>query len=167
LKRLKSNKIICITHIFLLIIINHQILLRFRRQHEQLRNVILRVFNSKVKAFTTGSSDENSIDEINNAFEEIKSVDIFNLSKEGTEEWFNVIKTYEDNIDRVEARIALRLRDQLAMAKNSNEMFRIFSLYNSLFVRPQIRGAIREYQTQLLQKVKFDIETLHAKFKVI
>ncbi len=142
-------------------------MLRFRRQHEQLRNVILRVFNSKVKAFTTGSSDENSIDEINNAFEEIKSVDIFNLSKEGTEEWFNVIKTYEDNIDRVEARIALRLRDQLAMAKNSNEMFRIFSLYNSLFVRPQIRGAIREYQTQLLQKVKFDIETLHAKFKVI
>lgn len=142
-------------------------MLRFRRQHEQLRHVILRVFNSKVKGFTTGSSDENSIDEINNAFEAIKSVEIFNLSKEGTEEWFNMIKVYEDNIDRVEARIALRLRDQLAMAKNSNEMFRIFSLYNSLFVRPQIRGAIREYQTQLLQKVKFDIETLHAKFKVI
>ena len=142
-------------------------MLRFRRQHEQLRHVILRVFNSKVKGFTTGSSDENSIDEINNAFEAIKSVEIFNLSKEGTEEWFNMVKVYEDNIDRVEARIALRLRDQLAMAKNSNEMFRIFSLYNSLFVRPQIRGAIREYQTQLLQKVKFDIETLHAKFKVI
>jgi dynein heavy chain 1 len=35
-----------------------------------------------------------------------------------------------------------------------------------LFVRPHIRGAIREYQTQLIQRVKDDIEALHEKFKV-
>lgn len=45
-------------------------------------------------------------------------------------------------------------------------MFRIFSRFNALFVRPHIRGAIREYQTQLIQRVKDDIESLHEKFKV-
>ena len=45
-------------------------------------------------------------------------------------------------------------------------MFRIFSFYNPLFVRPRIRGAITEYKTQLIQRVKDDIESLHKKFKV-
>jgi dynein heavy chain 1 len=58
-----------------------------------------------------------------------------------------------------------RLRDQLGTAKNANEMFRIFSRFNALFVRPHIRGAIREYQTQLIQRVKDDIENLQEKFK--
>ena len=51
----------------------------------------------------------------------------------------------------------LRLRDQLGTAKNANEMFRIFSRFNALFVRPHIRGAIREYQTQLIQRVKVNV----------
>ena len=38
--------------------------------------------------------------------------------------------------------------------------------FNALFVRPHIRGAIREYQTQLIQRVKDDIEALHEKFKI-
>lgn len=54
----------------------------------------------------------------------------------------------------------------LGTAKNANEMFRIFSRFNALFVRQHIRGAIREYQTQLIQRVKDDIEALHEKFKV-
>lgn len=65
-----------------------------------------------------------------------------------------------------QTRITARLRDQLGTAKNANEMFRIFSRFNALFVRPHIRGAIREYQTQLIQRVKDDIESLHEKFKV-
>lgn len=69
--------------------------------------------------------------------------------------------------DRVETRITAHLRDQLGTAKNANEMFRIFSRFNALFVRPHIRGAIREYQTQLIQRVKDDIEALHEKFKVL
>lgn len=66
----------------------------------------------------------------------------------------------------MEARITAKLRDQLGTAKNANEMFRIFSRFNALFVRPHISGAIREYQTQLIQRVKDDIESLHEKFKV-
>lgn len=77
-----------------------------------------------------------------------------------------LINRYDERIDRVETRITARLRDQLGLAKNANEMFRIFSRFNALFVRPHIRGAIREYQTQLMQRVKDDIEVLHDKFKV-
>jgi len=76
------------------------------------------------------------------------------------------VHRYDERIDRVETRITARLRDQLGTARNANEMFRIFSRYNALFVRPHIRGAIREYQTQLIQRVKDDIESLHEKFKV-
>ena len=68
------------------------------------------------------------------------------------------MQRYDDRIDRVEARITTKLRDQLGMAKNANEMFRIFSRFNALFVRPRVRGAIREYQAQLMQRVKADIE---------
>ena len=79
---------------------------------------------------------------------------------------FPSLVRYDERIDRVETRITARLRDQLGTAKNANEMFRIFSRFNALFVRPHIRGAIREYQTQLIQRVKDDIEALHDKFKV-
>lgn len=74
--------------------------------------------------------------------------------------------SYDDRIDKVETAIAAKLRDQLGTAKSANEMFNIFSRYNALFVRPHIRGAIKEYQSQLIQKVKDDIEGLHSKFKV-
>ena len=77
-----------------------------------------------------------------------------------------VLCRYAERIDVVETRIAAHLRDQLGTAKNANEMFRIFSRYNALFVRPHIQGAIREYQTQLIQRVKEDIDGLHQKFKV-
>ena len=52
---------------------------------------------------------------------------------------------YDERIDRVEGRITAHLRDQLGTAKNANEMFRIFSRFNALFVRPRIRGAIRKF----------------------
>ena len=73
---------------------------------------------------------------------------------------------YEEVIDSVETAITSRLRDQLATARNAAEMFRIFSRFNALFVRPHIRSAIREYQTQLISRVKDDIDKLHEKFKV-
>lgn len=72
--------------------------------------------------------------------------------------------SYEERIDRVESRITARLRDQLGGARNANEMFVIFSRFNALFIRPHIRGAIREYQTQLIQRVKEDIESLQHQF---
>lgn len=104
--------------------------------------------------------------EVNLAYENVKEVNCLDMTREGQEAWDAAVARYEERIDRVEARITAHLRDQLGTAKNANEMFRIFSRFNALFVRPHIRGAIREYQTQLIQRVKDDIEALHEKFKV-
>lgn len=100
------------------------------------------------------------------AYENVKEVDCLDISKEGQDAWDAAVQRYEERIDRVETRITAHLRDQLGTAKNANEMFRIFSRFNALFVRPHIRGAIREYQVHLIQRVKDDIDALHEKFKV-
>ncbi|RMX44013.1 hypothetical protein pdam_00012965 [Pocillopora damicornis] len=160
---------------------------KFRRQHEQLRAVIVRVLQPPTVGQASPPSpggppqtedeetkpevlldpaDANAIQEVNLAYENVKEVDGLDVSKDGSEAWEAAIKRYDERIDRVETRITARLRDQLGTAKNANEMFRIFSRFNALFVRPHIRGAIREYQTQLIQRVKDDIEALHDKFKI-
>lgn len=156
---------------------------RFRRQHEQLRTVIVRVLRPTIRQnnnstienteddnveieFALDAADANAIGEVNFAYENVKEVDCLDITKEGLESWEAAVHRYEERIERVEARITAHLRDQLGTAKNANEMFRIFSRFNALFVRPHIRGAIREYQTQLIQRVKDDIEALHEKFKV-
>ena len=169
---------------------------KFRRQHEQLRSVIVHVLrpsastmnhhktnnitaNGKLElanendssgieslASAEETADISAIEQVNLAYELVKEVDALDISKEGTDAWDAANKRYEERIDRVEARITAKLRDQLGTAKNANEMFRIFSRFNALFVRPHIRGAIREYQTQLIQRVKDDIEALHEKFKI-
>ncbi|XP_038118676.1 dynein heavy chain, cytoplasmic isoform X2 [Culex quinquefasciatus] len=154
---------------------------KFRRQHEQLRTVIVRVLRparqpagssdagngtDPKQPYSLDSADANAIEEVNLAYENVKEIECLDISKEGSEAWDAAIKRYEERIDRVETRITAHLRDQLGTAKNANEMFRIFSRFNALFVRPHIRGAIREYQTQLIQRVKDDIEALHEKFKV-
>jgi len=161
----------------------------FRQQHEQLRKVITVVLgpsNARSKdrpddgfvssslnntLDTTGSNslefaDGTMIKEVDSAYELVKEIDACDISKEGSDAWDAAHSRYEERIDRVESCITARLRDQLGTAKSANEMFRIFSRYNVLFVRPRIKGAIREYQTQLIQRVKDDIETLHENFKV-
>ncbi|XP_026482181.1 dynein heavy chain, cytoplasmic isoform X8 [Ctenocephalides felis] len=151
---------------------------KFRRQHEQLRTVIVRVLRPTVRNVTgdqaseqtkqpqsLDAADANAIEEVNLAYENVKEVECLDITREGNEAWDAAVRRYEDRIDRVETRITAHLRDQLGTARNANEMFRIFSRFNALFVRPHIRGAIREYQTQLIQRVKDDIEALHNKFK--
>lgn len=68
------------------------------------------------------------------------------ISKEGQEKWDVTKKTYDLKIDKVESQITGALRDRLANAGNANEMFKVFSIFNALFTRPRIRGAIQEYQ---------------------
>ncbi len=148
----------------------------FRKQHEQLRSVIIRVLRSSAQDSIEDTlrggtdlvmdvADASAIEEVNLAYDKVKEVDSLDLSDDGQLLWESSIRRYDERIERVESRITARLRDQLGTAKNANEMFRIFSRFNALFVRPHIRGAIREYQTQLIQRVKDDIEALQEKFK--
>ncbi len=141
----------------------------FRRQHEQLRSVISRVLRPVAVAEPDENNadenggvvngqqanvrsavetaldvaDANAIEEVNLAYEKVKEVDGLDIGEEGQELWESALRRYDERIERVEARMTARLRDQLGTAKNANEMFRIFSRFNALFVRPHIRGAIR------------------------
>jgi hypothetical protein len=58
---------------------------------------------------------------------------------EGTEIWVTAENAYNERVARVENQIIARLRDRLGTARNANEMFRVFSKFNALFVRPKVR----------------------------
>ena len=57
------------------------------------------------------------------------------VDAEGTEIWVAAENAYNE---RVENQIIARLRDRLGTARNANEMFRVFSKFNALFVRPKV-----------------------------
>lgn len=56
---------------------------------------------------------------------------------EGAEIWYTAETAYNDRVARIENQIISRLRDRLATARNAQEMFRVFSKFNTLFVRPK------------------------------
>ncbi|KAJ3290947.1 hypothetical protein HK104_006430 [Borealophlyctis nickersoniae] len=141
----------------------------FRRQHEQLHSTIIKVMKPE-KSITNGEkginlSDVNAVEDVNMAYESVKNIDVLDVTPEGTEIWVTAESAYNERVSRVENRIIARLRDRLGTAKTAAEMFRVFSKFNALFVRPKIRGAIQEYQTQLIESVKEDIRELQEKFK--
>ncbi|TFK68520.1 hypothetical protein BDN72DRAFT_677591 [Pluteus cervinus] len=137
----------------------------WRKQHEQLA-----VMTGPTKGLggIGGGLEVGGMDmeeEVKEAYEIIKRIDVLDVSVEGTEIWVAAENAYNERVSRVENQIISRLRDRLGTARNANEMFRVFSKFNALFVRPKIRGAIQEYQTQLIDSVKEDIKHLHDKFK--
>ncbi|VDB86807.1 unnamed protein product [Peniophora sp. CBMAI 1063] len=141
----------------------------WRKQHEQLA-----VMTGPTKGLggislggigTEGGGVMDMEEEVKEAYEVMKRIDVLDVSTDGTEIWVTAENAYNERVARVENQIISRLRDRLGSARNANEMFRVFSKFNALFVRPKIRGAIQEYQTQLIDSVKEDIKRLHDKFK--
>lgn len=130
---------------------------KFRRQHEEFRTVIEKVLPP--------SAGFTALDDLDKARTITENVDALSLTPEGVEVWKRAVSLYNDRIDDIESRIKDELRQRLAAAKSSNEMFRVFSKFNALFFRPKIRGAIQEYQAQLIARVKEDIQNLHERFK--
>jgi hypothetical protein len=68
---------------------------------------------------------------------------------EGTEIWVAAENAYNERVARVENQIIARLRDRLGTARNANEMFRVFSKFNALFVRPKVRVFGLEFRAVL------------------
>ncbi|RIA96574.1 dynein heavy chain [Glomus cerebriforme] len=152
----------------------------FRKQHEQLHQTIVKVMSQpktitkivvegedkvvRQEEETVNANDINSMEEVKLAYESVKDIDVLDVSIEGTEIWMQAENAYNERVSRVENQIISSLRDRLGTCKNANEMFRVFSKFNALFVRPKIRGAIQEYQTQLIDSVKEDIKKLQDKF---
>ncbi|KAI0132222.1 dynein heavy chain, N-terminal region 1-domain-containing protein [Xylariales sp. AK1849] len=148
----------------------------FRDNHEQLQQTIVIVLGPKTivnsaEPATNGAplsedmGDVDAVEEVRQAWDALKNVDLLDVTEEGTQRWVKAENTYNERTTRVENSIIARLRDRLATAKNANEMFRVFSQFNALFVRPKIRGAIAEYQNQLIENVKQAITALHERFK--
>ena len=63
--------------------------------------------------FTLSIWLQDAIGEVNLAYDDAKSVDVLDLSPKGSQSWEAAKRRYEERIDRVEARITTRLRDQL------------------------------------------------------
>lgn len=133
---------------------------QFKNSHERLKEVISSVFNEERQ-----QGEIMALREINLAYAHFTTFDILDLSKEGCDTWEMARKQYEQKIDRVESQITAKLRDRLGIAKSANEMFRVFGKFNALFIRPRIKSAIQEYQTQLISQVRSDIQLLQDKFK--
>uniref|UniRef100_A0A7E4ZT92 Dynein heavy chain, cytoplasmic n=1 Tax=Panagrellus redivivus TaxID=6233 RepID=A0A7E4ZT92_PANRE len=134
---------------------------KFRKQDEQLRNVITRVIKRRVP----NAAGINTLDQCQQAYDIVKQIDYLDVSKEGDNSWNRAISLYDTRISHIENDLATRLRDQLGGARSADEMFAIFAQFNALFVRPHIRSAIREYQTKLIERVKEDIARLTAKLE--
>lgn len=149
----------------------------FRKNHEQLRKTIHNVLGPQTNSYLVSSGyiknpqyaedpdDAEAVREVTEAYDALKDVDVLDLSAQGSEIWSQAEQQYTERTSRVENSIITKLRDRLATAKSANEMFRVFSKFNALLVRPKVRGAIGEYQTQLLDNVKRDISSLHERFK--
>ncbi|KAK7218812.1 hypothetical protein V2G26_006815 [Clonostachys chloroleuca] len=149
----------------------------FRDNHEQLQRTIVNVLGPRATIpgvpETTGSDgivieemgDVDAVEEVNQAWDALQNVDLLDVSEQGKDRWVLAENLYNERTTRVENSIIARLRDRLGTAKTANEMFRVFSKFNALFVRPKIRGAIQEYQNQLMDHVKQAINGLHERFK--
>lgn len=136
---------------------------KFRNQHDQLSSVIQRVV--RVTEVGTPSDGIDPLKEIAIAYESVKEVECLDLSPEGEQVWAQANRFYNERIARVETHLATQFREQLASTRSAEEMFKIFSRYNLLFYRNNIKSTIREYQTKLIERVKEDIQNLQAIFK--
>ena len=127
----------------------------WRRQHEQLA-----VMTGPTKGLGGVGVEVGGMDmeeEVKEAYEVMKRIDVLDVSTgessvskaqgrltdprqtEGTEIWVAAENAYNERVARVENQIISRLRDRLGTARNANEMFRVFSKFNALFVRPKVR----------------------------
>jgi hypothetical protein len=125
----------------------------WRKQHEQLA-----VMTGPTKGLGSVGLEVggmNMEEEVKEAYEVMKRIDVLDVSlgepllystvltkltreQDGNEIWVAAENAYNEHVSRVENQIIARLRDRLGTARNANEMFRVFSKFNALFVRPKV-----------------------------
>lgn len=99
-------------------------------------------------------------DDVEHAYAALRDVDFLEQGKN----WNAAKRTYDNRIQQIENHIVAQLRTKLEATSNFNEMFQVFGSHKSLLERPRIRGAIQEYQSQLLAVVKDEIAHLQHNF---
>lgn len=103
-------------------------------------------------------------EDINYAYKLFTELDVLDFSNQGEQNMKEAEKQYNQRIDKVESMITAQLRDKLGAAQNANEMLKIFSKFKGLLMRPRIKNAIQEYQSQLLRTLLKDMQSLRDKY---
>jgi len=130
-----------------------------REDHERLRRALKQV--SAEDSTLVGGTQ--TMRDLKTAYSEFMAEDIFDM-KSGNREWGRICDSYRKRVERIESGIARRLQERLGAAKNSEDMFRVFSKFNALFFRNRIRVAIKQFQESLVSQVGRDISDLRKRF---
>jgi len=117
----------------------------FRKHHYKFRQIIKKTLSNEASGEKKNLEDV-ALSKINEAYQFFNGINVLDISKEGFDQWDQTERTYNNKIDKVESQITSILKNKLSLATNANEMFRVFQIFNALFTRPRIRGAIQEYQ---------------------
>jgi len=131
-----------------------------RTDHSKFYSIIKSVLS---KDASLGNSVK-MLEQLDEAYSQLCEADVLDISESGKTKWDDHMKWYHNKFDQVEATITSKLREVLGATQTANEMFRIFSKFNALLVRPRVKGAIQQFQKQLLDQVSADIARLQAKF---
>ncbi|ODV98401.1 hypothetical protein PACTADRAFT_20118, partial [Pachysolen tannophilus NRRL Y-2460] len=117
----------------------------FRKSHEELKTTIHLLNNEELN------------DLLSYAYESIKVIDIYDQNK-----WNSAETIYNERLAKIEAIVIKMLKDSLSNCKNANEMFGIFEKFSTLLAKPNIRNSVQEYQSQLLEIIKSEIQNLSS-----
>ncbi len=60
--------------------------------------------------------------------------------------------------------MASLLSEKLQRTSSAEEMFNVFARFNQLFIRPRIRASIGQFQQELINHIREDVEALQEKF---
>eukprot|EP01064_Diplonema_japonicum_P034641 TRINITY_DN7253_c0_g2_i1.p1 TRINITY_DN7253_c0_g2~~TRINITY_DN7253_c0_g2_i1.p1 ORF type:complete len:4818 (+),score=1605.91 TRINITY_DN7253_c0_g2_i1:85-14538(+) len=136
----------------------------FRRGHQKFVQVLKEVMPSD----GSGKEGLDALEEMRKAYNGVKEAmkeRLLDVTDAGSILWESAHRAYEESVDKVEQHITEKLRERLNAAETAIEMFRVFSKFNPLTSsRPKIRSAIQQYQANLIQKVKHDMDALKEKF---
>jgi dynein heavy chain 1, cytosolic len=136
-------------------------ILKTRTDHEKLIEIIQHIYIGGEQTKGEEIESTKSLTEIEDSYKEFLSINVLDLSQDGSKKWHTVVETYNQWIDRVEVQITTQLRELLNQAgENANQLYKIFQKFNALLSRPRIKSAIQDYQTNILQAIKFDIKIL-------
>ncbi|GMH89230.1 hypothetical protein TrVE_jg3152 [Triparma verrucosa] len=144
----------------------------FRTKHNSLQitvESVLSYVSSSSLAAGAASLDASAILQLlSSAAASFSNADVMDLSDTGQEKFNIALTTYDNTIDEVEKQLASLLSSKLEAAKSApnsaEEMFKHFSKFNKLFERPRIRAAVKDYQIDLISKVKDAVTSIQDKF---
>ena len=130
----------------------------FRSNHERLREVVQQVLQDD-------NDEQGAIQTVESAPRLVfASLDLLDLGSGGQKALESALEEYDFQMDAMEERLAKLLRDKLTACQDAEDMFRVFARFNPLLTRTRVRGAVKEFQIQLIATVAQAIQKLQSKF---